>query len=560
MNETREVTWGIRQGISVACALLLAVFPFDGPVFAQESGPTNTAPAPLLTAEQLDNLVAPIALYPDPLLSQVLVASTYPLEVVEASQWLRANRNLQGQQLIDAARQQNWDPSIQALVAFPGVLGRMASNAGWTNDLGNAFLSQQADVMNAVQRMRAQAQANGRLRSDPEENVVTQTQDGRTVIEIVPANPQVIYVPAYNPEYIWGPPVWGYYPPLYYPAVSFGFGFGPGIYLGAFFGGWTGWAWGYGGWGGWGWGPNWVNCTIIQNRYFFNHYGFRNYYGGFGGYRGGWDHGGVWAHNPYHRMGVPYSSRTLATHFRGNYGAGGGIVRSGFAGQRGGGFGGSRFQGNAQTFGPRGTTSPGGGWRRFGTTGPSVQNRMGAFGGNSFQVRQATAAPNAGGWRRFGSPGTTSAQPGGSFTGSRYQSPQVRGNAASLAPQSGRTPGGQWNRANAFNSAPANRGGSFAGRTATAVRQSPGLGGGSYAPRNASAFRQAPSFGGGRSFGAARPSFNSGGSFRSAPSFGGGGARSFGSGARSVGGGGSGFHGGGGGGGFHGGGGHGGRR
>jgi hypothetical protein len=108
-----------------------------------------------MSPDQLDNLVAPVALYPDALLSEVLVAATYPLEIVEAAQWLQQNRNLQGSQLVEAARQQNWDASIQALVVFPDVLNRLNSNIRWTTDLGNAFLAQQADVMNAVQGMRA---------------------------------------------------------------------------------------------------------------------------------------------------------------------------------------------------------------------------------------------------------------------------------------------------------------------------------------------------------------------------------------------------------------------
>ena len=123
------------------------------------------------TPEQLDNLVAPVALYPDPLLGQLLVASTYPLELVEAQQWLQQHRNLQGTALMDAAKQQNWDASVQAMVALPDVLGRLNQDVQWTTDLGNAFLAQQADVMAAVQRMRTSAQARGQLNSTPQETV-----------------------------------------------------------------------------------------------------------------------------------------------------------------------------------------------------------------------------------------------------------------------------------------------------------------------------------------------------------------------------------------------------
>jgi hypothetical protein len=121
----------------------------------------------LLSPDQLDNLVAPVALYPDPLLSQALAASTYPLEIVEASQWFLQNGNLQGAQLMNAAKQQNWDPSVQALVAFPDALRLLGNDVRWTTDLGNAFLAQQADVMAAVQSMRERARVNGRLNTTP---------------------------------------------------------------------------------------------------------------------------------------------------------------------------------------------------------------------------------------------------------------------------------------------------------------------------------------------------------------------------------------------------------
>jgi len=247
----------------------------------------------------LDNLVAPIVLYPDALLSQVLVAATYPLEVVEAGQWLQRNPNLKGLELVNAAKQQNWDASIQVLVVFPDVLNRLNSDVRWTTDLGNAFLAQQADVMNAVQRLRAHAQANGKLTSNSQETVTAQTQGDQTAIQIQPANPDVVYVPEYNPESIWGPPAGGDYPPLGYPDLDFGFGFDPGVDLGGFFGGF--------GFGGWGWWPNWFGCSIYQNGSFFNRWGFGHYGNGF--------QGGVWAHNPGHRLGVGYPNSALNNRF-----------------------------------------------------------------------------------------------------------------------------------------------------------------------------------------------------------------------------------------------------
>src|SRR5271157_804267 len=203
-----KVQWVIRRALCLISVPLLV----GGLMVAQQPAPPAQSPAQLLSPEQLDTLVAPVALYPDSLLSQVLVASTYPLEVVEANQWLQQNGNLSGAQLVAAARQQPWDASIQALVMFPDVLGRLASDARWTTDLGNAFLAQQADVMRAVQQMRARARDQGRLSSNAQETVTDESQGGQSAIDIQPANPGVVYVPAYNPEAIWGPPEYGGYP------------------------------------------------------------------------------------------------------------------------------------------------------------------------------------------------------------------------------------------------------------------------------------------------------------------------------------------------------------
>jgi uncharacterized membrane protein YgcG len=288
------------------------------PIAGQPS-PVQPVPQPAWSVEQLDNLVAPIALYPDPLLGQILVASTYPLEVVEANQWFQRNRNLHGQALLDAAKQQAWDPSIQALVAVPDALAKLNLDIRWTTDLGNAFLAQQGDVMNAVQRMRARARDNGRLYSTPQQTVRTQDQGGQQVIVIQPAEPQVVYVPAYDPVYVWGPPVYGFYPPLYYPA--FGFGFGPGFNLAFCFDSW-------GGWGLWGWGPSWFGHSVFVNSWFFSRYGFPHYGDRFRGVT-------TWVHDPGHRMHVPYPTTEIAAHFGG----------------------GSRFAGNS----PRAETQPRGG-------------------------------------------------------------------------------------------------------------------------------------------------------------------------------------------------------
>jgi len=288
--------------MSVAAMTALLVPMSMTMAFAQEAQPAGpadqqSAPRSTLTPQQLDNLAAPLALYPDPLLSQVLVASTYPLEVVEANQWLQQNRALTGTALMDAAKQQNWDPSVQALVAFPDVLAKLNQDVRWTTDLGNAFLGQQADVLAAVQRLRARAQANGKLRTTPQETVTTQTQNGQTEIAIQPADPQVIYVPTYDPTYVWGAPAWGYYPPLFYP--SYGFGFGFGIPFGGLYAGW-------GGWGGWGWGFNWFGGGLFVNGGFFGRYGY-----GYGGYGGAFAGSRAWAHN-YSRMSRGYAGQSAA--------------------------------------------------------------------------------------------------------------------------------------------------------------------------------------------------------------------------------------------------------
>ncbi len=321
----------------------------------QPEAPPGGAPPPeqRLSPPQLEDLVAPIALYPDNLLSQILVASTYPLEVVEAQQWLQQNRNLTGQNLTNAAQRQNWDPSIQALVVFPDILARLNQDIRWTTDLGNAFLAQQADVMAAVQQLRARAQANGKLRSGPQENVTTENQNGQSAIQIMPPDPGTVYVPNYNPEWVWGPPPYGYYPPLLYPPLGVGFSFFPGIDLGFYFGG----GWGLWGGYGWGWGPNWFGGGIFLNAGFFHRFGFRDFHPGFGG-------SNVWAHDPGHRLGVAYPNRAVANRFGGAAAAGfrgNAAVRGGAEGFRGGAAQAPRAQ-SGQRFGSQGfeRQNPGG--------------------------------------------------------------------------------------------------------------------------------------------------------------------------------------------------------
>ena len=232
----------------------------------------SSAPAPVpLSADQLDSLVAPIALYPDALVAQVLAAATNPDQVAYADDWLAQNKNLTGQALAQAVDQQSWDPSVKALTQFPSVLDNMAHNLSWTSSLGQAFANQQSNVMAAVQTMRAKAQAAGTLQSNSQ---VTVTQSAPNTIVIQPANPQVVYVPQYNPTVVYGAPV---VVPLYVPppvpVASVGIYFGAPITIGAWFGG-GGWGGGWGGGFGWGWhawNVNWGCCrggggtTIIYN-------------------------------------------------------------------------------------------------------------------------------------------------------------------------------------------------------------------------------------------------------------------------------------------------------
>lgn len=346
---------------------------------------------PILAPQQLDNLVAPVALYPDPLLGQVLAASTYPLELVEAQQWLQQNRNLSKTQLMDAARQQNWDPSVQALVAFPDVLTMLNRDIQWTTDLGNAYLAQQNDVMAAIQQMRLRAEQNGRLAPTAQQTVSTQNQNGQSAIVIEPANPQVIYVPVYNPAYIWGPPVWGYYPPLWYPAIGFGFGFGPGIFVSSFFPGWGGWGWG--GWPvGWGWGLGWFGGGLYVNNFFFNHYGFHGFYNG-GVFRGGFPAGGrqAWQHDPFHRAGVGYGNSALAARYNNSRFAAGRLnngMRTGGLGANAGrpysGFGARGLGAGSTARGFAPSSQPGAGNRSFSGAMPNRSGAGGNFAGQSF--------------------------------------------------------------------------------------------------------------------------------------------------------------------------------
>lgn len=247
-------------GLLSAALALPATIPL---AYAQDS---QQSASQQMTQAQLAALVAPIALYPDPLVAQVLMASTYPLEVAEAYNWQKTNSRLKGDALNQALQQQNWDASVKSLVSFPPVLGMMGTQLSWTQELGNAVLAQQSDVMNAIQGLRAKAKASGALQSNSQQTVSTQGSGSNETIVIQPANPQVVYVPSYNPSVVYGGwpypayPPYAYYPPGYVAGTAL-LSFGVGMAVGAAL--WGGCHWGGGGWGG-------GNSLTVNNNNFNN--------------------------------------------------------------------------------------------------------------------------------------------------------------------------------------------------------------------------------------------------------------------------------------------------
>src|SRR5438477_5844236 len=298
---------------------------------SQVMATTTNEPPPVekIPADELDSLVAPIALFPDPLLAQTLAASTYPLEIIQLQQWMERNKNLKDKALADAVAKQPWDPSVQALSATPDVVQRLAGNVQWTTDLGNAFLAQQSDVMDAVQRMRGKAESKGTLKTSAQQTVQTKTvESGKQVIVVEPANPEVVYVPSYDPAVVYGPPppAYPYYPytyPGYYPGMGLAWG-AAGFALGA---------WARGNWGNCNWNNGDVN---INNKNTYNKNVNRNTNRNVN--RGaGAGQGNRWQHNPQHRGNAPYGDRGTAGKYGGRGpGGAGGAGRPGGPGGAGG--------------------------------------------------------------------------------------------------------------------------------------------------------------------------------------------------------------------------------
>jgi hypothetical protein len=398
---THQRTQGL---VAIACAILLVLA--DLPLFArQEQQPAEQSAK--IPADQLDALVAPIALYPDPLLSQTLVASTYPLEIVQLQQWLQKNKGLDQKALVNSVSKQPWDPSIQAMAALPDVVKWLADDIQWTTDLGNAFLAQQSDVMDAVQRMRVKAQGKGTLVSNENQKVETRVIEDKTVVVVEQANPEVVYVPSYDPVAVYGPPVYPY-PSIYYPYAAGGviaasaISFGVGVAMGA--------AWG----GGWGWGAGWGNNDIDMN--------INNNFNRSANISGNRTGRNTWQHNPGHRGGAPYSDRATANRFGSN--ARGDSLASRQTGARqqinrqGGNLGSAGDRGG---LGDRGGIGGGAAGRSFGGgdsignrsvgSSPSIGNRggfgagSGGFSGSAARSTISRGSSSMGGGRSFGGGG-----------------------------------------------------------------------------------------------------------------------------------------------------------
>jgi hypothetical protein len=283
-----KITRICTHGFSWAIIVMLVIPPG---IMAQDTEQT-VQPVKFKT-EELAQMLAPIALYPDSLIAQILMASTYPIEVVEAERWLKQNENLKGDELDKGLQEKTWDSSVKSLCHFPDILYAMSEKLEHTTRLGDAFLSQQDDVMDTIQELRMKAQEKGNLKTTKEQKVIVEKE----VIEIEPVNPQVIYVPVYDPLYVYGP--WWYpaYPPYYwyYPPIAGGIiSFWPGIFVGI---GISSWSW-------FDWHHHYIDIDIHKTGR-FNRFS-----------RGRWDFNRhVWRHEPDHRRGVAYRDRVTSQRF-----------------------------------------------------------------------------------------------------------------------------------------------------------------------------------------------------------------------------------------------------
>ena len=291
---------GFSSLVTWLLVLMIAVPPWavaQEPETVSQESETET----IFKQEELDQMLAPIALYPDALLAQVLMASTYPLEVVQADRWAQQNKELKDDALAEALENQEWDPSVKSLVQFPDVLAMMGEKLDWTQKLGDAFLSQEEDVTKTVQNLRKKADEAGNLKTTQEQ--VVKVEKEVSIIES--ASPQVVYVPVYNPTVVYGTwwyphyPPYYYYPP-YYPRPAL-YGFATGVAIGV--------AWGYA-WGHWNWhGRGGVNVNINQNININRNINRDRYKRDYGG------RDGKWQHKPEHRKGVSYRDQKTAKQY-----------------------------------------------------------------------------------------------------------------------------------------------------------------------------------------------------------------------------------------------------
>ncbi|HTR10214.1 MAG TPA: DUF3300 domain-containing protein [Paraburkholderia sp.] len=398
------MTSWIKQRTYTVCLLVLALLLAGAPAVHAQDAPQ---PAPY-KPEELEALVAPIALYPDSVLAQVLMASTYPLEIVHAARWVKEHPKVKGDAAVKAVQDQTWDTSVKSLVAFPQVLEPMNDKLDWTQKLGDAFLAQEKDVLAAVQRLRARAQEAGNLKSNEQQNVVVEpppAQGGQTIVKIEPANPQVIYVPAYNPTVVYGAWSAPAYPPYYWPPY-------PAYYPGGAL--MTGFAWGVGLaaagaiFSDCNWGGGDVNIDVDKARNVNRNFDSTKV------------QGGRWQHDASHRQGVAYRDNATRQKFannapgadarrdyRGRTGQGGASVadRAGNGNRAGGGAGGQGLggadRGNQGGLGNRGGAGNNAGVSNRADIGNNAgAGNRGNVGNNAGAGNRANVGNNAGAGNR----------------------------------------------------------------------------------------------------------------------------------------------------------------
>jgi hypothetical protein len=362
MTTHRRFSMNISQHAGFLVLLSLSVL--SAPPTQAAAGPQEGPPAAYTqqSPAQLQQLVAPIALYPDALVAQILAASTFPEQVVEADRWVQGNSGLKGPALGQAADQQPWDASVKALTAIPAILGNMDKNLSWTSSLGDAYYNQPQDVMNAVQAMRQRAQQAGNLKTTPQQAVTDQD----STISIDPTNADVVYVPEYDPWLVYGDPIaewpdWYPYPGIWFggPYLSFGVGFGIG-FLGGY-----GWGWHH-------WGFDWHNHAVLYNRspYFSRSttfYNRDNFYRGAGNRGDGGGRGFDGARGAGGARGGVFNGGVTGRPSAGDHAAARGYSPSpGASGMRSGAFSGFDHGGEVRGFAARGSASFGGGGGRGG--------------------------------------------------------------------------------------------------------------------------------------------------------------------------------------------------